>query len=149
MGKKIDKVTGETKYYIPVDGKYYETSEEVYQTYFKMGNREYHQKIIQRKYESSYEELKERGFQVENQAALYEDPLEEAAVTKVMIEEMLTKLSLLNDYERWLLQEIYTNGKTFRQIEEETGTKRSTLWEQKEHILLKLRKAMKIKINIF
>jgi len=30
MGRKIDKITGETKYYIPVDGKYYETSEEVY-----------------------------------------------------------------------------------------------------------------------
>lgn len=142
MGRKIDKVTGEMKYYIPVDFKYYETSEEVYRTYFKMVNQELHQEKMQLKYESSYNELEENGFQIECHSSVSKKSAEDDAITAVMIEAMLNKLSILNDYELWLIQELYTHGKTFRQIEEESGIKKSTVWEQKEKILAKLRKEL-------
>ncbi len=139
MGRKIDKITGETKFYIPVDYKYNETSEEVYNVYFKMVSREQYQEKRKQKYESSYEELKENGFPVEQRTLSQEVGTEEKAITTIMIENMLNKLSCLNDYELWLIQEIYTHGKSDRQIEKESDIPRRTVAYQKKKILAKLR----------
>jgi len=139
MGRKINEVTGETKYYIPVDGKYYETSEKVYKIYFKMVNREQYQEKQKLKFESSYEELIEQGFSVEQKSSINEISAEDKAIATIMIEKMLNKLSLLNDYERWLIKEIYTHGKSDREIEKESAIPRRTVAYHKNKILAKLR----------
>lgn len=142
MGKRIDKVTGETRYYIPVSGKMYETSEEVYKTYYKMLSHEQYQEKRKRKYESSYEELEETGFQIENNSNVDRNSAEDRALNNMMIEKMLSKLSILNDFEYWLVQEIYSHGKTDRQIESESGISRSKVGYQRKRILEKLRLEM-------
>lgn len=90
----------------------------------------------------SYNELEENGFQIECHSSASKRSAEDDAITAVMIEKMLNKLSILNDYEIWLIQELYTHCKTLRQIEEESGVKKSTIWEQKEKILEKLKKRL-------
>jgi DNA-directed RNA polymerase specialized sigma subunit len=142
MGKKIDEVTGETRYFIPVDGTYYETNEEVYNAYYKMERRERYLEERSQEFEKSYEGLQQDGFQIEMNSNAHKGNTENDAITTVMIEEMLNKLSVLNDYELWLIQEIYTHGKTVRQIEEESGIKRTTVWRHQKTILGKLRKEL-------
>lgn len=138
MGKRIEK----EKYFIPVDGKFYETSEEVYRVYYKMENREEYQERLKLQHESSYEELKDIGFQVEHNSSVSKKSAEDEAVTAIMIEKMLMKLSVLNDYELWLIEEIYMQGKSVREIEEESGITKSTVWNHQQAALNKLRKAM-------
>jgi DNA-directed RNA polymerase specialized sigma subunit len=89
-----------------------------------------------------YDELTERGVSVEGKVDLDEAGTEEEAITTIMIEKMLNKLSCLNDYELWLIQEIYNNGKSEREIEREADIPRRTIAYQKKKILLKLRKEM-------
>lgn len=93
-------------------------------------------------FEKSYEELLSEGFQVEMNSDVDKRNTENDAITIVMIEEMLNKLSMLNDYELWLIQELYMYGKTVRQIEEESGIKQTTVWRHQKAILNKLRKLM-------
>lgn len=45
---------------------------------------------------------------VEQKFSKNEKSTEEEAITAVMIEKMLNKLSGLNDYDLWLIREIYT-----------------------------------------
>ena len=142
MGKRINEITGEIRYFIPVDGKYYETNQEVYDTYYKMERRERYLEERCLEFELSYEELNQSGFQVEMNSSVDNGNIEEAAITTVMIQKMLSKLSVLNDYELWLIQELYTHGKTVRQIEEESGIKKSTVWDHQKSILSKLRREM-------
>jgi len=142
MGKIINETTGEIKYFIPVDGKYYETTEEVYDTYYKMERRERYLEERQHEFELSYEELSQSGFLIEMNSSVDTGNTEEAAITIVMIEKMLSKLAVLNDYELWLIHELYTHGKTVRQIEDESGIKKSTVWDHQKSILSKLRKEM-------
>jgi len=142
MGKKIDQVTGETRYFIPVDGKYYETTGEVYDAYYKMERRERYLEERSLEFEKSYEALVREGFQIEMHSDVDKVDTENDAITTVMIEEMLNKLSVLTDYELWLIQELYTHGKTVRQIEEESGIKKTTVWRHQKAILEKLKKEL-------
>lgn len=145
MGKRTDKVTGETRYFIPVDGKYYETTKEVYDAYYKMERRERYLEERSLEFEKSYEKLVSEGFQVEMNSDVNLGPTENEAITTLMI-EVLNKLSVLNEYELWLIQELYTHGKTVRQIEEESGIKKTTVWRHQKVILGKLRRVFERKI---
>jgi DNA-directed RNA polymerase specialized sigma subunit len=142
MGKRIDKKTGETKYFIPVYGKYYETNQEVYEAYYKMERRERYLEERSLKYEKSYEGLQAEGFQIESNSSNDEKLTEDVAITTVMIEKMLDKLIVLNDYEMWLIHEIYTHGKSERQIEKEADIPRRTVGYHKKKVLEKLRKEL-------
>ncbi|MDA3845975.1 MAG: hypothetical protein PF505_05420 [Vallitaleaceae bacterium] len=142
MGKKVNEITGEIRYFIPVDGKMYETTEEVYYAYYKMERRERYLEERSLEFELSYDELNESGFQVEMNSSVDKGNTEQDAITTVMIEKMLNKLSVLNDYELWLIQELYTHGKTVRQIEDESGIKKSTVWDHQKTILHQLRLEM-------
>jgi DNA-directed RNA polymerase specialized sigma subunit len=138
MGRRIKK----EKYCIPVDGKYYETSEEVYRAYYNMENREKYQERLQKEHESSFEQLVDQGVQVEIYSKADLSSAEDKAVIALMIEKMLSKLALLNDYERWLIEEIYMHGKSEREIERDCGIPRKTISYQREKALRKLRLAL-------
>lgn len=144
MGKRIDKVTGETRYFIPVDGKMYETDEEVYTTYYKMDRRERYLQERSNKKELSYDGLIACDYPVEERLFEPIRPIEDEIVTEMMVEKMLCKLSVLNDYELWLIEELYKFGKSQRTIEKESGVPRRTIAYQKEKILKKLRKELNL-----
>lgn len=139
MGRKIDKITGETKYYIPVDGKYYETSAEIYKAYFKMERRERYLEERSRLHDVSYEKLTEDGFPVEENLHDSVVGIEDKAMTTIMIEKMLSRLFVLNDYEMWLINEVYSHCKSDRQIESESNIPRRSIAYHKKKILAKLR----------
>lgn len=130
------------EFYIPVDGKLYETSEEVYRTYYKMKNQEDYREKLKKQFESSYDELEDMGFQIEYNSSANKGSAEDEAITTIMIENMLNKLSILNDYEFWLIQELYTYGKSVREISDESDVKKSTVWNHQQAILNKLRRAL-------
>lgn len=132
----------EKRYLIPVDGKLYETSEEVYRAYYKMSRRERYLEEVSRKKNLSLEALKDAEYPVEEQMLKIPKGVDDEAIKNTMIELLLKKLSILSDYEIWLVQEIYTHGKSERQIESESDIPRKTLAYQREKILRKLRKAM-------
>jgi DNA-directed RNA polymerase specialized sigma subunit len=139
MGRRKER----DKYFIPVDGKLYETSEEIYVEYYKMKNHEEYQDKQKKINESSYEELEGIGFQIEWNSSADKRSAEDNAITSMMIEKMLRKLSVLSEYELWLIEEVYSQGKSDRQLENETGINRSTIGVHRRKILAKLRKELK------
>lgn len=65
--KNNDKKSNERKaFYIPIDGKLYETTEEVYKTYYRMDRRERYLDERSRKHELSLETLSQAEYPVEN-----------------------------------------------------------------------------------
>jgi DNA-directed RNA polymerase specialized sigma subunit len=142
MGKKIDKVTGEIKYSIPIDGKYYETTEEIYKAYFQMERRERYLEERSEMFDKSYEELVDSGFSVEGNLFECTKLVEDDAIEAIMIEKMLAKLTVLSEYEMWLIQELYLHGKSERELEKESDIPRRTIGYQRKRILNKLRIAL-------
>jgi len=130
------------KYYIPVDGKMYETSEDVYKTYYKMDRRERYLEERSRKHDISFDALREASYPIEERLREPIIGLEDTIIGKYQIEDLLKKLSILTAYEMWLVEELYSLGKSERQIERESGIPRKTLSYQKQKILKKLRNVL-------
>lgn len=132
----------EKKYYIPVDGKMYETSEEVYKTYYKMDRRERYLEERSRKNDISFDALREASYPIEERLREPIIGLEDALICKYQVEDLLKKLAILTAYEMWLVEELYSHGKSERQIERESGIPRKTISYQKQKILKKLRNVL-------
>lgn len=131
-------------FYIPIDRKLYETSEEVYRTYYSMDRRERYLEERSRKKELSYETLLDEDYPIEEKMASQTISVEDEAITAVMIERMLRALTILSDEEKWLIQELFFYGKSEREIAMETGMARTSIQYKKGKVIEKLKRDMKI-----
>lgn len=86
--------------------------------------------------EDSYERLLDMSVQFEG-----ETPGTEEQVLKRMESEQLHRaLSSISDEERYLIQQIYFNDRTERDLAEELGCSQNAVNKRKQHILDKLRR---------
>lgn len=131
-------------YYIPVDGKLYETSQEVYETYYKMDRRERYLAERSKAHDISYDALVEADYPIEERLVVQPISLEDQVLKEFQVEELLEILSILSRYEMWLVEEIYMHGKSERQIERDSGIPRKTISYQKKKMLEKLKTHMKL-----
>lgn len=99
------------KYYIPIDGKLYETTREVYVAYYRMDRRERYLEERSRQKELSFDKLQELDFQIVSPYEADAKPTEEEAVSTIMIERMLKAVSELCDEERALIEGLFLLGK--------------------------------------
>lgn len=118
-------------------------SEEVYFTYYKMRRRERYLEEVSAEKELSYHHLVDMDYPVEER--LFELPcsLEEIVIEKIMRERVRQALKSLSEYEQMIIEELFYKGTSLRELSGRLLVPRSTLQEQKERILKKLRKVIR------
>lgn len=89
--------------------------------------------------EDSYERLLEQDTQFVEDA----DSVEEVAIRNIQVQQLHKALSLLPDDERGLIEQLFFEGRTVREIANERGIFHNVIQKQKNRILDKLRKNLK------
>ena len=88
--------------------------------------------------EDSYERLLDQNAQfAEDEAST-----EEQAIRKIQLEQLHKALSLLSDDERILIEQLYFEERTEREISDERGIYHNAIHKQKNRILQKLKKIL-------
>ena len=127
------------RFQIPVDGKLYETSEEVYKVYYKMGRRERYLEERSLKNELSFDALLNAEYPVEEKIRLKARDTEEIVITRVLIEEVMSCVKGLSDDEKSIIEELYFNEVSEVVLAKNIGIARTTLQSRKYKILEKIK----------
>ena len=115
-------------------------SEEVYISYYKMGRRERYLDEVSFKKELSYNHLMDKEFPIEAKMTEPQKLIEDEIVQKIMIEKMTIAIESITANERMIINELFFKGKSIRELAAILDISKSTLHEQKDKILKKLRK---------
>ena len=135
----------EKKYFIPVDGKYYETTKEVYEVYYQMDRRErYLEERDLNKGVINFCDIDNEDYSAEEILSDKDTDIEEEVINSILIKTVLEAMSLLSEEEKWLIQELFFYGKSERELTRNTGIPRKTINYRKEKALSKIRKFIKI-----
>lgn len=129
------------KYFWIIDGKYYEVSKETYQKYKKEHD---HSKMLQ-KYEEevhvfSLDAMAAEDITGHDIIADTRVNVEEDAIHNLMLEKLREVLKGLSSDELHLIEQIYTYGKTEREMATELGISQVAVHKQKLKVLDKLKK---------
>lgn len=129
---------------LKVNGILVEVSEEVYIEYYRLERRERYQ--VER--DISKGKLYYDGFNMEDSTgsefitSSSQKSVEELVELKYMTEQLLNVFTMLDNKEQLLLQNIYYQNKSVRQISREWNIPESTLRRKHEELLLKMRKML-------
>jgi RNA polymerase sigma factor (sigma-70 family) len=142
--RQINNLKKETrKYCIPVNGKYYETTKEVYQVYYQMDRRErYLEERDLKKGVVNFTDMGNGYCSVEEVLSDKDMDVEEEVTNKIMIEAVLEAINFLEEEEKILIQELFFNGKSQRELSKECNIPLMTISNRKRKILEKLRKSL-------
>jgi len=144
MNKKSKEFKQRNKYMIPIDGKLYETTEEVYQAYYSMDRRErYLEERDKKEGVMNFSTLDNDKYSAEETISDQEIDIEEEVTNKILVEAVLEAMKSLENEERWLIQELFFVGKSQRLVSKETGIPLMTLSNRKRKVLGKLKKLIK------
>ena len=127
------------EYYIKIDGQRVAVSKEIYYAFKRQAWREQNRKRASRARELSVEALADIG--VEIQSA--DKPVDEAVEDKILLDVLMAALRELTAEERELIDLIFYQDKTERQIAKDKGISKTGIHKQKEKTLSKLRKLLK------
>lgn len=114
--------------------------EEVYIAYYKMGRRERYLNEVSLVKDLSYNQLMNQDYPIELKMTDMQELIDDSIVKKIMIEEMLIAINTLTEYEKMIINEIFFCETSIRKLANNLNISKSTLYEQKERILKKLRK---------
>ena len=114
--------------------------EEVYIAYYKMGRRERYLNEVSLVKDLSYNQLMNQEYPIELKMIDMQELIDDSIVKKIMIEEMLIAINTLTEYEKMIINEIFFCETSIRKLANNLDISKSTLYEQKERILKKLRK---------
>jgi len=132
----------ERKYAIVVKKERIEVTEEIYKNYYKLVERErYLDKLAERKH-ISIDACQEKGIQVEYIISQTEESIEDSIIRQEMLDELALCVKLLPEQELLLIQALFFQGKSERQLSSETGVPLMTLNDRKRRILKKLKKLL-------
>ncbi len=145
----------EKKYYIALDGKQFEVSEELYmayqkgwrkERYFMHDLKEEHMRIDSKTGETvvvpSREDSYERLIEAEKQFIEEAESVEDAAIRAVMLEKLNAALHMLTDGETGIIYSLFYEGTSETQLAKEMGIARTTLQSRKYKILEKLKEML-------
>jgi RNA polymerase sigma factor (sigma-70 family) len=132
------------RFFIPIDGKLYETSEEIYKTYYSMDRRERYLEERSRKHELSYEALTDVDYPVEEKMIDQPADIDDEVITSILIEKMFLIIAQLSEEEKQLIQELFFCGKSERKLAEDIGISKTALHHRKIKVIEKIKKQIKI-----
>jgi RNA polymerase sigma factor (sigma-70 family) len=145
MNEKEERENAEKRYYIPVDGKYYETTKEVYEVYYQMDRRErYLEERDLNKGVINFCDIDNGHYSAEEILSDKDTDIEEEVINSILIKTVLEAIMTLDEEEKWLIQELFFCGKSQRQLSKETGIPLMTITNRKKRVLKKLKKHLKI-----
>ena len=142
MSKHKDSRTGKLKYFIPIDGKYYETTEEVHTIYYKMDRRERYLQEQCNKKELSYDGLEVASYPIETRLRVKPLMMEDQVMEDFLVDKMLKCLTKLSVKDRWIIEEVFFNGKSAVELSKITGIPRRTIQSRKDTAIDRLKKLM-------
>ncbi|QRN85667.1 sigma-70 family RNA polymerase sigma factor [Clostridia bacterium] len=145
MNEKEEREKAKKKYFIPVDGKYYETTKEVYEVYYQMDRRErYLEERDLKKGIINFGDIDNEDYSAEEIISDKDTDIEEEVINKILIKTVLEAIMTLDEEEKWLIQELFFYGKSEVVLSQETGVARTTLQSKKYKAFEKIKKIMKI-----
>jgi DNA-directed RNA polymerase specialized sigma subunit len=130
------------EYKIRINNEFVTVTEEIYIAYYKMGRRERYLEEVSVERNLSYNQLLEKDYPIENKMSNQQFLLEDKVIEKIMLEKMIVALDMLTEYERVIIDELFFNGTSIRELSSHLNVPRSTLHEQKDKIIKKLRKVI-------
>ncbi|MBC2579353.1 sigma-70 family RNA polymerase sigma factor [Clostridium sp. DJ247] len=125
---------------IRINNEFITVNEEIYITYYKMGRRERYLEEVSVEKNLSYNQLVEKDYPIENKMCKPQYLLEDAIIEKIMLEKMMKALDMLTEYERIIIDELFFKGTSIRELSLHLNVPKSTLHEQKEKVIKRLRK---------
>jgi len=130
---------------IPVDGKYYETTKEIYEAYYRMNRRErYLEERDLKKGVMNFGDIDSSNYLAEEILPDENTDIEKEVINKILIKTVLEAISTLEEDEKELIQELFFYGKNERELSRKTGVPRKTINYRKEKALSKIRNFIKI-----
>ena len=123
------------EYYVTINGERILVSEEVYRAFKQPAWRERKQRAVRAGAERSLEAFMDAGYDIPADQTL----VEELVADKLLLDELLLALAELTDDERGLIDALYFNEKSEREISKETGVPRKTIAYRRQKVLAKLR----------
>lgn len=145
MKESEEKSKEPKKYFIPVDGKYYETTKEVYEVYYQMERRErYLEERDIKKGVQTFSDISDSNYSADEIIEDSNVDVGDTAITNILIETVLETIMTLDEEEKWLIQELFFYGKSEVVLAQETGIARTTLQSKKYKAFEKIKKIMKI-----
>ncbi|MDL2310355.1 sigma-70 family RNA polymerase sigma factor [Peptostreptococcaceae bacterium OttesenSCG-928-C18] len=128
------------KWYIWLDGKEIPVTEEVYRTYKRAEWREEKQDVVRATRECSYDFMLENDF--DGQADTNQKLVDEIVEDKLLLDILLTALDELTADERSLIDALFYQEKSEREVANQKGISHQAVHKKKVRILEKLKKLL-------
>jgi RNA polymerase sigma factor (sigma-70 family) len=128
------------QYSIELNGRQIPVSKEVYDAFKRPAWKERKRSQVRKEKELSLEAFADAGFEIPSGEALVDEIVED----KLLLDMLFKALSELTDDERFLIDEMFFNDKSEREIAQEIGLSKTGVHKQKEKILSKLKNLLKI-----
>ena len=125
--------------FIRINGKEIPVSEDVYFAYKRPVWAERKRREVRADKERSLEVFMDDGFDIPSEQAL----VDEIVADKLLLDELYVALDELTDDERKLIDALYYQEKSERQVALEKSRSKTSIHKQKENILSKLRNLLK------
>lgn len=140
MKESEEKSKEPPKYYIPVDGKYYETTKEIYEVYYQMDRRErYLEERDIKKGVKTFSDISSFSYTADEIIGDDELDVSDKAIKNIYIEAVLEALSYLDEEDQSLIQELFFYEKTERDLAEDIGISKTALHFRKNRALERIR----------
>jgi RNA polymerase sigma factor (sigma-70 family) len=126
------------EYFIEINGRQIPVSKEVYYAFKRPAWRERKRRQVRAEKELSLEAFADAGFEIPSGQALVDEIVED----KLLLDMLSKALSELTDEERFLIDELFFNDKSEREIAREAGVSQPAIHKRRNRILEKLKKLM-------
>jgi RNA polymerase sigma factor (sigma-70 family) len=126
------------EYFIEINGRAIPVSKEVYYAFKRPAWRERKRRQVRAEKELSLEAFADAGFEIPSGQALVDEIVED----KLLLDMLSKALSELTEEERVLIDELFFNDKSEREIAREIGVSQPAIHKRRNRILEKLKKLM-------
>lgn len=133
-----------TTYELVVKKQRIEVSKEVYRAYYECRDREIYLDKVHKKHNESLEALQESGFSIEcNSSLISKESAEDKAIRKIVVEEVKNKFVLLSHDEILVMQELFLNGMSERELARKLNISQQLVHHRKNFAIKKIKKNFK------
>ena len=127
------------EYYITIYGEKVQVTEEVYRAFKRPAWAERKRRMVRADMERSLDLFMDNGFDIPSDDALVDEIVED----KLLLDMLFVALEELTADERYLIDALFYQEKSEREVAGETGRSKTSIHKQKEKILNKLKNLFK------
>ena len=142
----IKSLEGKDRYFIDFDDYVIESTKEQYEAWKKEKNRSYYLNNQAKEYVtvSFYSDFFGDGMNAEDVITDTSQNTEQTVVNKILLEQLQSVICQLSLEEQWIIQKLFFEKKTLRQLSSESGIPVMTLCDRKNSAIAKLKKLINL-----